>query len=136
MTSMSLLWPIVFIAGALWLAYRRVSLLTATLTYGAYLLIYTGFGDGSPVWLSVLWLTLTALVLLNVDSLRLGLISRPFLRVYRRMLPSMSVTEQEALEAGTVWWDGELFTGGPRWEKLLAATPPKLSQKERAFLDG
>ena len=42
------------------------------------------------------------------------------------MLPSMSQTEKDALEAGTVWWDGELFTGGPDWDKLLSAAAPRL----------
>ena len=53
---------------------------------------------------------LAVLVLLNIDAFRIRFISRPFLRTYRRMLPSMSQTEKDALEAGTVWWDGELFT--------------------------
>ena len=48
----------------------------------------------------------------------------------------MSQTEKEALEAGTVWWDGELFTGAPRWEKLLASQAPRLSAAEQAFIDG
>src|SRR2546429_4227677 len=48
----------------------------------------------------------------------------------------MCTTEREALEAGTVWWDGELFTGAPHWPKLLAAKPPRLSGPEQAFLDG
>jgi len=48
----------------------------------------------------------------------------------------MSSTEREALEAGTVWWDGELFTGHPEWNKLLSAAAPKLSAEEQAFLDG
>ena len=52
------------------------------------------------------------------------------------MLPSMSQTEKDALEAGTVWWDGELFTGGPDWDKLLSATPPRLTAEEQAFIDG
>ena len=52
------------------------------------------------------------------------------------MLPSMSQTEKDALEAGTVWWDGELFTGGPDWDKLLSATTPRLSPEEQAFIDG
>ena len=63
---------------------------------------------------------LALLVLLNIDAFRIRFISRPFLRTYRRMLPSMSQTEKDALEAGTVWWDGELFTGGPDWEKLMS----------------
>ena len=49
------------------------------------------------------------------------LITRPFMKAYLKLLPAMSQTEREALEAGTVWWDGELFTGAPRWQKLLAA---------------
>ena len=53
-----------------------------------------------------------------------------------RMLPSMSQTEKEALEAGTVWWDGELFTGKPRFEKLLASKAPQLTAEEQAFIDG
>ncbi|HUL82054.1 MAG TPA: acyl-CoA dehydrogenase, partial [Gammaproteobacteria bacterium] len=56
--------------------------------------------------------------------------------VYRRMLPSMSRTEQDALEAGGIWWDGELFSGIPDWRKLLRLPPPKLTPDEQAFLDG
>ena len=52
------------------------------------------------------------------------------------MLPSMSKTEQEALEAGNVWWDGELFTGMPDWRRLKNLPPPKLTPEEQAFLDG
>src|SRR5688572_16743284 len=133
---MSVVWFLIFAAGALVLAYQRVSLRTATLSYAAFLLIYTWYGSAGLVWLTLLWLVLTGLALLNIDSLRVRYISRPFMRIYRRMLPSMSTTEREALEAGTVWWDGELFTGGPNWEKLLSAAPPKLSADERAFLGG
>jgi acyl-CoA dehydrogenase len=64
------------------------------------------------------------------------LFTRPFLKKYRRLLPSMSSTEREALDAGTVWWDGELFSGGPDWRKLMAAKAPSLSPAEQAFLDG
>jgi acyl-CoA dehydrogenase len=52
------------------------------------------------------------------------------------MLPAMSRTEEDALAAGTVWWDGELFTGDPDWRKLGEALPPRLSVEEQAFLDG
>src|SRR5882757_327617 len=48
----------------------------------------------------------------------------------------MSATEREALDAGTVWWDGELFTGGPDWHKLMSAKAPALTAEEQAFLDG
>ncbi|HLS82239.1 MAG TPA: acyl-CoA dehydrogenase [Steroidobacter sp.] len=130
------IWIAVLLAGALVLAYQRVSLLTATLTFGVGLLVYAFIGNASLAWLIVLWAVLAGLVLLNIDAFRIRFITRPFLRTYRRMLPSMSQTEKDALEAGTVWWDGELFTGDPDWEKLLGAAPPRLSNEEQAFLDG
>jgi acyl-CoA dehydrogenase len=132
----SVFWVLLFLGGALILAYQRASLLTATLAYGGALLLYTWFGSGSLPWLTTLWLVLAGLVLLNIDAFRIRFISRPFLRTYRRMLPSMSQTEKDALEAGTVWWDGELFTGGPNWEKLMSAATPRLSAEEQAFIDG
>jgi acyl-CoA dehydrogenase len=52
------------------------------------------------------------------------------------MLPSLSDTEREALEAGTVGWDGELFSGDPDWQKLLDLPAPALTEAEQAFLDG
>ncbi|MGH8176262.1 MAG: acyl-CoA dehydrogenase [Steroidobacter sp.] len=130
------IWLAVFLIGALVLAYHRVSLLTATLVYGAGLLIYAFTTTASLAWLIALWSVLAVLVLLNIDAFRVRFISRPFLRTYRRMLPSMSQTEKDALDAGTVWWDGELFTGGPDWEKLLSAAAPRLSSEEQAFIDG
>ena len=129
-------WLLVFLIGGLVLAYHRVSLRTSTFTYGVALLLYALFGNGGLIWMIALWAVLALLILLNVGALRMRFISRPFLRVYRRMLPSMSQTEKDALEAGTVWWDGELFSGGPDWEKLLSATPPRLSAEEQAFIDG
>jgi acyl-CoA dehydrogenase len=68
--------------------------------------------------------------------LRKALITRPFMKAYMRLLPAMSQTEKEALEAGTVWWDGELFTGKPKFEKLLASKAPQLTAEEQAFIDG
>ncbi|MET0985700.1 MAG: acyl-CoA dehydrogenase [Steroidobacteraceae bacterium] len=132
----SVLWSILFVGGALFLIYRRTSLRAFTVAYGIALLVFTWLADASLASFIVLWPLLAILVLLNVDSLRMRLITRPFLRTYRRMLPSMSETEKAALEAGTVWWDGELFTGGPDWEKLLSASAPRLSAEEQAFLDG
>ena len=74
--------------------------------------------------------------LLNVESIRRDNVTRRLFDIYRSMLPSMSKTEQEALEAGNVWWDGELFTGMPDWRKLNNLPPPKLTAEEQAFLDG
>ncbi len=130
---------LLFVAAVLYLAYRRLSLLAFTATFTVLLAAYSYFGANSAAgatWKGFLWLSLAALWLLNVRWLRKALITRPFMRAYRRLLPPMSQTEREALEAGTVWWDGELFTGAPDWSKLLAARPPSLSAEEQAFLDG
>ncbi|MDQ2696470.1 MAG: acyl-CoA dehydrogenase family protein, partial [Pseudomonadota bacterium] len=68
--------------------------------------------------------------------LRRRLISKPLLKAYRRLLPPLSNTERQALEAGTVGWDGELFSGRPGWNSFLAAPRPQLAAGEQAFLDG
>ena len=73
--------------------------------------------------------------LLAVRPLRRALLSVPLFSAYRKVLPQMSDTEREALEAGTVWWEGELFRGAPDWKKLLAYPVPKLTPEEQAFMD-
>src|SRR5262245_22344094 len=133
---MSLFWFVLFVAVALFVAYRRFSLLNATIAFTALLLVYTVFGSAGALWKGLLWLALGGMWLLNIKPLRQTFITKPFLLVYRRLLPPMSSTEKEALEAGTVWWDGELFTGGPKWSKLISAQPPRLTAEEQAFLDG
>ncbi len=133
---MTLFWIALFAAGALVLAYLHVSLRTATLSLGLALAAYTWFGHGSLAWQIALWVGFTLLALLNLAAVRMQYLTKPFLRVYRRLLPSMSDTEREALEAGTVWWDGELFTGQPDWSKLLSAKAPTLTPEEQAFVDG
>ncbi|HTW75395.1 MAG TPA: acyl-CoA dehydrogenase [Steroidobacteraceae bacterium] len=127
---------VLFIAVLLWLAHRRASLWTFAIAFTVLLLLYDVAGSPAPVWKGILWLLLIGFWLLGVRPLRAALISGRFMRTYRRLLPAMSDTEREALEAGTVWWDGELFTGRPDWRKLAAAAPPALSAEEQAFLDG
>ena len=80
-------------------------------------------------------LAIVALVL-NVPLVRRKVLTDHILAVYRRILPDMSQTEKEAIDAGTVWWDGDLFSGKPDWDKLLAVPEPRLSAEEQAFLDG
>ena len=69
-------------------------------------------------------------------SFRRDFITRPIFALARGALPSMSDTEREALEAGDVWWDGELFSGNPNWAVMLAVPPAKLAPEEQAYLDG
>jgi acyl-CoA dehydrogenase len=127
---------VLFLAAVVVLTYRRLGLLSFCITLTVLLGLYCYLAPPAPVWKSLLWVLTGLLWLLNLKPLRRVLISGPFLGSYRRLLPSMSQTEKEALEAGTVWWDGELFTGAPRWEKLHSAKAPQLTAEEQAFLDG
>jgi acyl-CoA dehydrogenase len=70
------------------------------------------------------------------STFRRDWITKPMFRLAQRALPRLSATEREAIEAGDVWWDAELFTGNPDWNKLLAFAPAKLSQEEQEFLAG
>ena len=77
-----------------------------------------------------------ALIITLPGDLRLDKLSRPLLGWVRSRLPKLSPTEQEALNSGSVDWDGELFSGQPEWNKLLDAAPAHLTSEEQAFLDG
>ncbi len=79
-------------------------------------------------------LVLAALIF--VPAIRRPLLSAPIMRRARSFMPQMGDTERIALEAGTVWWDGDLFSGKPDWQKLLDFKPQPLSERERQFLDG
>ena len=103
-------------------------------------LVFLGFAaSGGP---GVGALVLTALLLaavlipLNVPMIRQKYISGPFLEQYRKMLPKLSDTEKDAMEAGTVGWEGELFSGNPDWKKLLDIPYLELTPDEQAFVDG
>ncbi len=69
-----------------------------------------------------------------MSSFRRDFITKPIFSWARGVLPAMSDTEREALEAGDVWWDADLFTGNPDWSKLLAFAPATLTDEEQAFL--
>lgn len=80
-------------------------------------------------------LLVVVIVIFAVKDIRLNLVSRPTFKMFKRVLPPLSQTEREAMEAGDVWWDGELFSGNPDWQVLHSYPKPELSEKERAFLD-
>ena len=134
--TVSLFWALLFIGGGIFLAYQRIDLRTSTIAAGLALAAYTVFGSGAWWWLIILWVAFGLMVVPNLVEVRREKITKPLLAVYRKMLPSMSDTEREALEAGNVWWDGELFSGMPEWDKLMSFPAPKLSDEEQAFIDG
>jgi acyl-CoA dehydrogenase len=132
-SAISLLWALLFVGGGIFLAYQRIDLRTSTIATGIALAAYTVFGEGAWWWLLILWVAFGLMVVPNLIEVRREKITKPLLAIYRKMLPSMSDTEREALEAGSVWWDGELFSGMPEWDKLMSFPPPKLSEEEQAI---
>jgi acyl-CoA dehydrogenase len=84
---------------------------------------------------AVYFLLFAVIVVFGVPFLRRTIVSAAVLRLFRKIMPPISATEQEAINAGTVWWDGDLFSGHPDWDKLLAYPVCALSAAEQAFLD-
>jgi len=75
------------------------------------------------------------IVLFGIPYMRRNVVSATVFKLFRKVLPQISPTEQEAIDAGTVWWDGELFSGNPDWDKLAAFPKCGVSEREQAFLD-
>jgi acyl-CoA dehydrogenase len=108
-----------------------------TAALGGYLALWTLFRDGEPSILIGAWLFFLPFALfLHHHDLRRRHFTRPVMELFRRVLPPMSQTEQEALQAGTVWWESDLFGGQPDWNRLLEQPPARLNPDEQAFLDG
>src|SRR5690348_11879371 len=91
----------------------------------AWLSLLAEFGAATNWTLGVLFAV--AAVIANLPALRRAVFSDRVLAIYRKILPDMSPTEKDAIEAGTVWWDADLFSGKPDWDKLLAIPEPRLS---------
>jgi len=89
---------------------------------------------GSWLWVLLLWALPVAVF--GPTPLRRALVTPQVFKLIAPILPRMSDTEKTALEAGTVWWDGELFSGNPDWKSLFAFKPKDLTPEEQAFLDG
>jgi len=124
----------------LWLWALAVAAITAGWQIGAFSAASTPASFGLPRdfgWMSALaWLPAAILALLSVPAVRRSLIVRPAYSLVRRILPKVSETEQAALDAGTIGFDAELFSGRPDWDKLRSVAPITLTDEERAFLDG
>jgi acyl-CoA dehydrogenase len=118
-------------------AYFRTRLWAWTLaTIVTILAVGIGLQAPTPMWVLLgIFVVLVALPL-NVRPLRRALFAAPLLALLKRVLPKISETEQVALDAGTVGFEGELFAGKPDWAKLLSQPKPQLSAEEQAFLDG
>ncbi|GHA77870.1 acyl-CoA dehydrogenase [Cognatilysobacter bugurensis] len=117
-------------------AYHRLRLAPAVALMASALVAAWLLG-ASPVAtiVAAVLLALVAVPLL-VPAVRIPLITRPLLAVYTKILPPLSETERVALEAGTVGWEGQLFSGKPDWRVLMNQPKPTLREDEQAFLDG
>ena len=131
------------IIGAFVLAMRRAPLWTWAVGLAVALLLWQSglvrgrFGAAAPGALAILpWVLVGILAALSAPSVRRAVLIQPLFRKLKGVLPKVSATEQEALNAGTIGFDAELFSGQPDWDKLRSVPPISLTDEEKAFLDG
>ena len=93
-------------------------------------------GFGAPPWLTITFVVLA--LVFNIPAIRRAVLSGPIMALMNKLgfLPTISPTEQTAIEAGTVWVEGELFSGKPDFDRILEQPYPELTAEEQAFLDG
>lgn len=127
---------ILSIAFAVYLLIQRASVLVWTISYFIFALLYTRYGEPSLFATSFLWLTFAVFLLCSVKPLRCRLLTSFILKRMNHAMPHMSDTERQALEAGTVSFEGELFSGHPDFHSLLNTKPSTLTQEEKDFLSG
>ncbi len=118
-------------------AYLRLPLLVWSLLLAAGLVTLTIFSGAETSEKTLLWILFAAVIIpLNLKPVRLNLFSRAIYRAMKKIMPTISQTEQDALDAGDVWWEAELFSGRPDFSFLQNLPKPVLSDEEQAFLDG
>ncbi len=134
---MQMMWTGLLILIILISAYLRLPLLLWSLILGSGLVVYTVFSDASTTQLYLTWIIYAAIIVpLNLKSVRRNLFSRAIYSVMKKIMPTISQTEQEALDAGDVWWEAELFSGKPDFNFLQELPKPTLTEEEQAFIDG
>jgi acyl-CoA dehydrogenase len=138
-----LLFVAVGLSGAAVLAMRRAPLWQWAIFAGALGVLSRVVVNNAGVWLAVdpvgwvpALLPAAILALLAIPPVRRLVLTGPAYGLVKKILPRVSRTEQEALDAGTIGWDAELFSGRPDWQKLRGIRKPTLSAEERAFLNG
>ncbi len=134
---MGYLWLGLFIFSFVVLFYQRASLSVWTISVVVLMSFFSYFGHASKISLIPLWLVFFIIFIpLTIPTIRRKYFSKSLLSFYRKVMPSMSRTEKEALAAGSVTWEGQLFRGVPNWKKLCSLPKPQLSAEEQAFLEG
>ena len=117
-------------------AYHRVSL-RSWAVLSVFGLVMAGLLGASLVATVIAGVIFAAVAVpLLHPGIRRSKLTAPLLAIYTKLLPQLSDTEKTALEAGTVGFEGELFSGMPKWNELLSQPKPLLTPAEQAFLDG
>ncbi|QAX81970.1 acyl-CoA dehydrogenase [Candidatus Pseudomonas adelgestsugas] len=134
---MLFLWIMVLVIGIAYLAHRSTTFLPTLGVVAVYLLVM-GTWSQEMGWLLVIFWLLLAVVATTIllPDLRRQYFTKPLFSWLQKVLPPMSKTERDAIDTGTVWWDGELFSGRPDWDKLLAYPKAQLTEEEQEFIDG
>ncbi len=128
-------WVWVLVTGVL--LYHRATLTIWQIASTVLLVFASVLGHLSWYGLTLCWsILLASVIVFSIKPLRRQLLTRPIFTLYRRLMPSMSSTEKEALHAGTLSWEKELFSGAPRWRQLHQFSRPILTEEEQAFLQG
>lgn len=118
------------------MAYISAPILVWTVVIGITLILVTILGHLNLFFLLLCWaLFLFATAFANLRGLREKYFTTPIVRMMQKQMPPISETEREALEAGNVWWEKDLFCGKPDWKKMLQMPRPTLTDDEQSFLD-
>ena len=132
-----LTWLVIFLFVIGAAAYFRMPQVVWNGALGIALLVFSFTDYASLANLVILWaLFLVVVVPLNMPNIRQKYVSEPLLDFMRNAMPTISQTEQEALDAGKVWWEADLFSGDPDYAKIRDLPMPTLNAEERAFMNG
>lgn len=124
------------IAAAGMLLTRQASISVWAICFAMFTGLIMKYGTPGVLTLSFLWSVEAILILGALKPLRRELLSKHLFKIVRKAMPAMSLTEREALEAGTVSWEGDIFSGAPNFSKLIGAPTVDLTTEEEAFLNG
>lgn len=127
---------LILLAFIIGVAYARLASHLWTIILAIVLFIITLFGHLHFLPLITIWLVFIAIAAFaNLPTFRQKYFTHPLLPLLQKQMPPISRTESEAIEAGDIWWEKDLFCGRPQWQEFLAMPQPKLTTEEQAFID-
>jgi acyl-CoA dehydrogenase len=132
-----MIWVVILILYLAFAAYHRLSLLVWSIGLLVAVALFNSLAEYSMATKAIVWIAALAILLpLNIKAVRRLLFSNNVYGVMKKLMPTISQTEQEALDAGDVWWEAELFSGKPDFDVIRRLPPPTLTDEEKAFIDG